>query len=96
MLTFRYLKGIQAPMFVCDVCDEPIRKAAEGMVKYGWNGDDKNAVLLFCHKGECDRKSHDGEFLYWHELDTFLAWLDQNTKFNRAEVGFKADTLAAF
>jgi hypothetical protein len=94
MMTMLVRKGIHAPSFVCDVCGKQIRNADHGMVKFA-SGD--RTPLFFCHKRDvssgCDRKSDDAIYPCWHELSTFLIWLEANTPFNRKRARFRASFL---
>lgn len=94
MLMMVRVKGIYAPMFMCDTCGEQIRNADEGMVKFKL-GD--RSDLLFCHKSYvvagCDRRSDDAEYQGWHELSAFMIWLEGNTALGRKSAEFKADFL---
>jgi hypothetical protein len=95
MLTMVFVEGIYAPMFTCDVCGKPIKNGDHGMVKF----DESNTQLFFCHKRDivkgCDRRSDDAKYPLWHELSTFLIWLEQNTPFDRKTARFRADCLAS-
>ncbi len=73
-----------APMFVCDICKQPIKNADEGMVKF----NEDESALFFCHYNDCDLRN-DGYWM-WHPLSVFLVWLNANTKFNKKRANSSA------
>src|SRR5713226_2814999 len=98
MFQMRVEKGLHAPVFTCAVCNSRIEKANGGIVLYGLEDAKDVAPDQIVVHSKCFR-SVDGRYLYSHDLDTLLIWVEQNVGFNenmRKQAEFKAEMLSRF
>jgi len=80
MFRMTYNKGRHAPVFICDVCKRRIAEATDGFVLFGHKGDSgENELQMTVHR-KCHRVV-EKQFVFLHELQTVLVWLEQNLKF---------------
>ena len=92
MITVKAKKGRYCPSIICDVCGDEIINAQNALVKFG--NDLFPDRLLFCHKGNCDIISDNGQYRFFHVLSVFLVWLVQNADFDWEKAKDNADWLS--
>lgn len=71
------------PRFVCDICKQPIDDASRGIVLF--NPLRKKAKPFLVHKFTCDRayrQELNQRYSAWMQLDDFLVYIGNNTKFS--------------
>ena len=81
-LMIQFRQGRACPTVVCDCCQPPITRAAEGGYFYDPTNRsaDELTEMLFLHKGACDRaySSCFGRLDHWGELKALPFFLVNN------------------